>query len=205
MACKEIESLYQVFSSYGRPAKLEGCPCCTSSEEAEPLVRKPLRAISAPELEHYSFKALSTWGMLSDYKYFLPRILELTAETSLICDTEIIFHKLSYGGFKDWPANEQQAVSDFIFALWRESVGKFDIDRADSCLCGAAAVLPEISSLLEYADATHPGFKSAYGAQHSNQLKRKLLNSFWDRDSPNYQCVVSWLYPRQQIRFGQDN
>jgi hypothetical protein len=74
----EIERLYQLFSRYKCPRQLEGCPCCTTAEEAQPLVRKPLRTIAAPELEHYASKALTTWGTLDDYKYFLPRILELT-------------------------------------------------------------------------------------------------------------------------------
>jgi hypothetical protein len=118
----KIERLYQVFSRYGRPRELEGCPCCTEPEEAAPLLRTPLRTIGAPELERYAFKALTTWGAIYDYKYFIPRILELTFEAD---------------------------------------------------------------------------FKAAYAAEHTNQTKRKLLNSFWDHNTANYERVLSWLYPRK--------
>src|SRR6266850_5828880 len=110
MPLEEIDGLYQVFSRYRRPRRLEGCPCCTSPERAKPPLCKPLGEISAPELEHYAFKALTTWGTLADYKYFVPRILELTEDGSLLCDIEVTLGKFSYGKFGDWPADERQAI-----------------------------------------------------------------------------------------------
>ncbi|HEY5893200.1 MAG TPA: hypothetical protein VIT91_08225 [Chthoniobacterales bacterium] len=195
MPREEIERLYDVFSRYSRPTQLEGCPCCTSPAEALLLVNKPIRTLTAPELEHYAFKALSTWGTVNDYKYFLPRILELTDSGSLLCDTEILLQKLYYGGFRDWPPDEQQAVRDYIFGVWREALQTLDTSRADALLCGAAPALTDVTPLLDYADAVAPEFKSAYAAEHSNQTKRKLLNSFWDRNTPPYRQVLSWLYP----------
>lgn len=195
MPREEIERLYAVFSRYGRPALLEGCPCCTSPTEARTLVSKPLRTLTAPELEHYAFKALMTWGTLNGYKYFIPRILELTEQGGLLCDTEVTLRKLDYGDFRAWPADEQQAIGDYIFAAWRDAVQSLDTDRADAFLCGAAPALADVAPLLDYADRAAPDFKSAYAAKRSNQTKRKLLNSFWDRDTPPYRQVLSWLYP----------
>ena len=194
MPREEVERLYNVFARYSRPTQLEGCPCCTSSAESQPLVSKPLRTLTAPELEHYAFKALTTWGTLDDYKYFLPRILELTEDNSLLCDTEITLHKLPYGGFHHWPPDEQQAVRDYIFSAWREAVESSDTYRADAYLCGAAPALGDVTPLLDHADTASPDFKSAYAAEHSDYANRKLLNNFWDRDSPPYQQVLSWLY-----------
>jgi hypothetical protein len=195
MSHEEIERVYNVFSRYSRPTQLEGCPCCTSPAESQSLVSKPLRALTAPELERYAFKALSTWGTLNDYRYFLPRILELTEDGSLLCDAEITLRKLHYGGFQDWPPDERQAVRDYVFGVWREAVHASDTYRADAFLCGADPALADLSSLLDYADTAAPDFKSAYAAEHSNQTKRKLLNSSWERDTPPYQQVLSWLYP----------
>ena len=191
-----IESLYNVFSRYPRPSRLEGCPCCTSPVEAQPLVAKRLQLLTAPELEHYAFKALTTWGTLDDYKYFLPRILELTEDGSLLCDVEVTLRKLHYSGFCDWPPDERLAVHDYVFAVWREAVVALDTDRADAFLCGAAPALADLASFLDYADAAAPDFKAAYAARHSDQIKKKLLNSFWGRSTPPYQQVLTWLYPR---------
>jgi hypothetical protein len=193
MPTEELERLYQVFSRYGRPVRLEGCPCCTSSAEGQWLISKPLRAVTAEELGHYAFKALSTWATLDDYKYFLPRIFELTEDGSLPCDSEIILGKLHYGGFRDWPTDERQAIRNWIFGVWREAVRTADTDRADSFLCGAAPALEDVSPFLEYADAAAPGFKAAYAAEHGNQVKRKLLNGYWERHTAPYQQVLAWL------------
>jgi len=195
MPREEIERLYNVFSRYRCPRQLEGCPCCTSADEAEPLIRKSLRTLCAPELEHYASKALTTWGTLGDYKYFIPRILELTDNRTLLCDTEITLGKIVYGGFLGWPGDERQAIHDFIFSAWRDSVRLFDTSRADAFLCGAAPLLDDVAPLLDYADTVAPDFKAGYAAEHSNQTKRKLLNSFWDDSTANYQRVLSWLYP----------
>lgn len=190
----EIEHLYDVFSRYQCPRRLEGCPCCTSPAVAEPLVRKPLRTLSAPELDHYASKALTTWGTLDDYKYFIPRIVELIDDGSLHWCTEITLGKFQYGGFRDWPVTEQRAVRDFIFGAWRAAVQASDTDRADALLCRAARLLDDVTPLLNYADTSAPEFKSAYAAGHSHQTKRKLLNSFWEVSTQNYQRVLSWLY-----------
>jgi len=195
MPREEIDRLYQVFSRYRRPSELEGCPCCTSPQKAKPLLHKSLRDISAPELEHYAFKALTTSGTLADYKYFIPRILELSEDGSLLCDIEVTLGKFTYGKFGDWPADERQAIHDFINGAWRESVRSANLYRADALLCGAASLLDNVSPLLAYADAAAPRFKAAYAAQNSNPTKRKLLNSFWDDSTPNYERVLSWLYP----------
>lgn len=195
MPRQEIEGLYDAFSHYGRPPRLEGCPCCTSPVEAQPLITKDLRVLTAPDLEHYAFKALTTWGTLNDYKYFLPRILELTEDGSLLCDAEVTLRKLHYGGFCDWPSAERRSVHDYISGVWREAVRAWDTDRADAFLCGAAPALADVTPLLTCADAIAPDFKAAYAAEHSSQTKRKLLNSFWDRSTLPYQQVLSWLYP----------
>ena len=195
MPLQEIEQLYAVFSRYPHPRRVEGCPCCTSPSEAEKLATTPLRSLSPSELEHYAAKALTTWGTLNDYKYFLPRILELTHEGRLLCDLEITFGKLSYGRFSEWPGDEQDAVRAFIARLWQGAVGTDDVFHADSILCGSAAVLDDVTPLLNQADSLNPKFRSLFAAENSNQTKRKLLNSFWDRRSVNYQRVLAWLYP----------
>jgi hypothetical protein len=109
---------------------------------------------------------------------------------------EVTLGKLSYGGFHEWPTSEQEAIEDFISALWKECVQSSNDSKADALLCGAAGIMDDISPLLKYADETSPEFKAAYLAQRTNQTKRKLLNSFWDSTTPNYERVLEWAYPR---------
>ncbi len=71
-----IERLYQVFSRYKVLGMVEGCPHCVSDEDKAKLHSKPLRKLEPDDVSRYSWKAMTTWGDVSDFKYFLPRLLE---------------------------------------------------------------------------------------------------------------------------------
>lgn len=188
-----IEQVYSAFSAYPHPRALDGCPCCTSPEMAKPLVTKPLRSLGAEDLEQYAFKALTTWGTLGDYKYFLPRIIELSMSGDLLWDIEMTLGKLAYGGFASWPLHERQAVESLLVDAWTDAVGNGAVEEADELLCGAAQVM-NTGPLLELADRMDPGFRIAYRSACSRQDKPRLTNVYWDRDSERYRTVLSWVY-----------
>lgn len=192
---KALECLYNVFSRYGRPQNFEGCPCCTTEEHSRMLVGRPLRELSSDELEEYARKALTTWGTLNDYKYFLPRVMELTLAGSFSYCTEMMLEKLSYGQFPDWERVERQAVVQVLRSAWRDAVGEMNVELADAILCSVSAIVENISFFLDDADQKGPEFKDEYVVQCGNAIKRKLGNSFWKRDSSNYQRVLDWVYP----------
>jgi hypothetical protein len=194
MPSKEIDQLYRVFSRYPRPASLHGCPCCTDDETSKALIRDRLRDLPASVLSHYAFKALSTWGTLEDYRYFLPRILELTSTGELDCDTEVTLGKLGYADWTLWPDDEQTAVRQFVSSLWCESIRSGQDWQADAILCGIARSMSDISSLLALADSIDPSFRIVYRDEHSRADKRKLTNSFWERSLPSYEQALTWVY-----------
>ena len=194
MPSDEIDQLYRVFSRYPRPASLRGCPCCTDDETSRALIRGRLRDLPASTLNHYAFKALSTWGTLADYRYFLPRILELTSTGELDCDTEVTLGKLGYADWILWPDDEQAAVQQFVSSLWCGSIRSGQDWQADAILCGIAGSMSDISPLLALADSIDPGFKVIYRDAHSRADKRKLTNSFWERSLPSYEQALAWVY-----------
>src|SRR5690606_13773686 len=59
---------------------------------------------------------------VDDYKYFLPRILELSAteEASVWPGLEmwLIASKLELGQWEEWPATEREAIQRFLRARW---------------------------------------------------------------------------------------
>ena len=117
-----VETLYEVLSVYPLAQKVEGCPCCVSDEDESSLHRKPLHELTAKDLSRYAFKALSTWGTEDDFKHFLPRLLELAADpydVSYEIDVEVLFGKMRYAKWRNWPPAEQQAVSSYFSALWQ--------------------------------------------------------------------------------------
>jgi hypothetical protein len=194
-----LKRLYQVFSRYPHPSGMEGCPCCTSPGDARPMLSVPLQRIPPESLEKFAFKALTTWGMVDDYKYFLPRILELSLSGLLVCDLEIVLGKLAYGGYRSWPSAEQQAVEEIILSCWRGCLAEFDrqtlkgMYNADSLLCGAAQ-FTDVTPFLALADSVAPGFRAAYRDDCANGAKRKLSNAFWNRESENYRLVHDWVF-----------
>ncbi|HEX4973343.1 MAG TPA: hypothetical protein VFV69_20050 [Steroidobacteraceae bacterium] len=188
-----IERIYRVFSAYPHPRALDGCPCCTSRQVAQPLVTKPLRALDSQDLEQYAFKALTTWGTVEDYKYFLPRIIELTVSGDLLWDIEMTLGKLAYGDFASWPLHERQAIEDFLLDAWTDAVRSNAVEEADELLCGAARVM-DTAPLLELADRIDPEFRDTYRMTCSRHDKRRLRNSYWDRDSERYKAVLDWVY-----------
>jgi hypothetical protein len=187
----EIEALYRVFARYRHPTLLDGCPCCTSAAEGRPLLTTPLRALSADALRKYAFKALTTWGTLADYKYFLPRILEHCLSTDPAWEIEVTMGKLAYGEFASWPRDERAVIENFVSAWWMGCIERMDIATADSILCGAGTFM-DLDPLLATPQAMRDDFRAAWTCARGD--KQRLLNSFWDRDSTAYARVLKWVY-----------
>ena len=68
-------------------------------------------ALSGAASNSVSLVDFSTWGMVDEFKHFLPRLLELTAMGALLTEGEIILGKLSQAGWQAWPADEQASLS----------------------------------------------------------------------------------------------
>lgn len=111
-----IEHLYATFANY-RAGAIAGCPCCVMPEDIARLRAKRLRELGKDALAKYSFQALSTWGTLTDWKHFLPRVLELTAARDLGTDVQVVYEKMVYEG--PWSDAEIEAIARFTSA-WFE-------------------------------------------------------------------------------------
>ena len=59
-----------------------------------------------------------TWGDENDYRFYLPRILELTSELKTPYDIWTIYSRLEDAKWKTWNADEQAALNDFTIELW---------------------------------------------------------------------------------------
>ncbi len=119
------EKLYATFSKYTFKSTIEGCPCCVADSDKSTLHIKQLRELEGEDISRYAFKAMTTWGDLSDYKHYLPRIFELTAKRKLFVDTFVTLGKLEYGIWTQWDKREQESIFDFLSAWW-----KYDINNA---------------------------------------------------------------------------
>jgi hypothetical protein len=121
-SAEATDALYAAFAAYPRRPQIEGCPCCVAAADQLPLHRVPLRKLTADDLGRFAWKAMTTWGDAQDYRYFLPRILELSlsdhGEPGL--ELWLVASKLAYGGFAGWPASERAAVTAWVREAWAE-------------------------------------------------------------------------------------
>lgn len=114
-----IEKLYDIFAKYQGLSKLEGSPLYDDLETWNKQLRsKKLRELTDDDLSLFAGKVILTWGDENDYRFYLPRILELTAELKTPYDIWTLYSRLEDANWKTWNDDEQTAISDFTIELW---------------------------------------------------------------------------------------
>ncbi len=150
-----ISELYRAFQPYRLGDDWGGCEHCVSADASERLSQTPLDELAVADLDRYSFKAMSTWGEVRHFKYFLPRLLQLAFdEFKSFGFPEVLLGKLVMGKWRSWPRIEQDAVDTFLLAFWnhqltRDNNGNSD-DEIATVLGGLALVFPDIEFLLNH-------------------------------------------------------
>lgn len=148
-----VRALYRTFHRYRIDNSFEGCSCCVSQTQSDQLIKKGLHSLSADDLRHYAMKAMTTWGTVRDFKYFLPRVLELVVYDSDEFELEILFGKLKYAHMQAWDSDERLAVENFLLAYWRSELVKPPIGSHDmkiaNVLSGLAAARESVAPYLD--------------------------------------------------------
>ncbi len=127
-----ISQIYKIFSKYPENRKIQAS---TSNEELikwnNQIFSKPLKELTQDELSNFVSKTMTTYGELSDFKHFLPRILELISEYKAPYDLEILFSKLEYGNWKKWKNDEKKIIENYMLELWKQILNDEIIDAED--------------------------------------------------------------------------
>jgi hypothetical protein len=128
-----IERLYDVFAKYKRPARGHSSPFSSITEQHKArLCSKPLRELAEDDLWTYSRHAMTTWGDISEYKHYLPRLYELLVMHPGWTDAGLLIGQLDTAEWSQWPDAERDAVIAFLHELWAWSL---TIDPDDAS-CG---------------------------------------------------------------------
>lgn len=190
-----VERLYETFSTYPLVENMKGCPCCVSETDKEELHIRPLRDLEENDLSRYTFKALTTWGNLEDFKYFLPRLFEICAKGGVNIDIGILLHKLEYGNFRMWPENERAAVEAFIWKWWEHSIATqsyFDLET----FTGIYKVSGDLDKMLECwkTDIRENGFKILIDCVENYYVDLMYDGkNFKDFKSDDIKKINSWI------------
>ena len=192
-----IERLYHAFDRPA-PRSVEGCDCCMSPAERDALLAKPLRELSAPELESYAFSAVLTVGDGDDLRYFWPRLVELALEGELVTDREIVFAQPVYAEWRArWSAAEQEAVEGLAHAIveWmaEEELEPVDVDEW-ICALGRLGgdVTRYLDPLLTPTTAAATNLRGFYEWNARDLRRGELWNAFWEKE-PGAAHLVAWF------------
>lgn len=197
-----VDGLYAAFKRKP-PPRIDGCPCCIDKHDIDGLISTPLRAVTERQLSSYATSLFLTVGGLGDFKYFLPRIFEVSAtDSSWWPDIEIVLGKLALAEWRMWPADEQRAVQAFLDA-WFEAVartatppddGTYYSGSIDELVCGlgrsGVALGPYLTRLLDYPLA----LAELYHSNAEALTNDRLSDAFWEDADPAAMAeVVAFL------------
>ncbi|TDD74320.1 hypothetical protein E1293_29585 [Actinomadura darangshiensis] len=197
----EIEGLYEVFGQVPRPLKVEGCAHCVAPDEDRPLLEGPVRGLSVDVLRRYATEALILWGGVPEFRYFLPRLLELAAENEFNWpDPEIVFGKLGRGRWTEWSDPERAAVRAFLTRWWETKVDDEDAwPDIGAVLCSLGLTGIDLVPFLDRWGRL--GSSGAIRNLHEfvttgvtwRTAGPKLGNPFWEKETASYRDVIAWL------------
>jgi hypothetical protein len=193
-----IENLYAVFAVKNPPRRIDACPCCWSEEEVKLVLNKPLRSLSANELSPHAFSVFLTVGSEGDYRYFLPRILDISFhDDDWWPSREIALGRLRNVNWQSWHKGEQNALHDYFEAVFDHMTGLQEqgSQHLDDLMCGlglAGVDLRPYLTKLEHPDL-RPSLLAYFEDNAQSLAKGRLSNSFWDDNKEKAAVVVEWF------------
>jgi hypothetical protein len=193
-----IDNLYDVFSQYAKPNRIESCPCCLNDLEKTVMLTTDLGELSIADLRSYASDVFYTVGTIKDFRYFLPRILEITVTSDFMYpDPEIVLKKLALADWLNWPEADKSAALAVIDAKFEELLNATDRDilKLDSWICAIGRCVETITPYLDrLLEAGREEDLMAYVNENLSAFtKRKLSNGFWEKGSRNEQLTLEWF------------
>lgn len=187
-----IANLYLAFADARKPRRIDSCPCCSEEFEFRNICERELSELTVEDLSRFAGKAMTTAGDEADYLYVLPRVLELTAENSLLIDTEVTGSRIAMTTPDAWPERRQVALDDYWQALLRDSI----VHRAmvDDLICAIGLCRTYIEpylALLEQ-DVELLGWYHDFDGGKLTKTGR-LSNAFWPDQSATHDRIVAWF------------
>ncbi|MFJ3637934.1 hypothetical protein [Streptomyces sp. NPDC090112] len=195
-----VAALDAAFGAVPRPTEIDSCPCCLRPEEAAVLLSTPRRQLRADDLVSYGVNVMDTVGSAEDFRYFAPRLLEL----SLVIDgmdwpdLEVTFIKLARADWQSWP--EAAILAELMDALWADILTQ-DPSWLDvgALLCALGSAQPSITQRLHAWSALDNAASIAnlhdFVTTQTDIRKGRLVprNAYWDSTSATFAELSSWL------------
>ena len=161
----------------------------------EGLLGQPLRQVKSGYLFSYLGSVFYTVGTVSDFKYFLPRILELAAGEDAF-HVEIVFKKLRMAEWDNGLKEEVASIEAFVEAWFLQAVAAaedtLDVWPLDGLICGIALAGFDLEPYFQCLLA-HPLVLMAWYEMNPDVQDGVLSNSFWDGSEAQMQPVLDFM------------
>ena len=128
MQPQEIENIYSIFSKYKltNPVIAHYCPVCLSEQDNTYFQTIPLHLLQPAYLSRYFSSAGILDGNHNDFKYFIPRILEIIYND--IDDGSFFFpqvwDRLAEANYNQWEKKEVESINS-LFQTYLEKYIQF--------------------------------------------------------------------------------
>ncbi|MCE9522073.1 MAG: hypothetical protein K8S25_06530 [Alphaproteobacteria bacterium] len=191
-----IQEVYAAFRC-PKPRVIEGCPCCTDPKEVSILHRKVLSDLTPKELSNYSSSAFLTMGGERDFRYFLPRILEIAvSEKGWWPSPEVVIGKLKRAHWENWDKSERRPIVQLLEQWFEERLNDDPVDwqSIDALVCGIAIGGIPIDRYLVRISEHHEALTAVYEINSSTLWKKgRLSNAFWKDNLAASQPVIDFF------------
>lgn len=142
-----IDGLYRVFARYELPSEIDMCDHCVDPADLRALHGVPLRELTEAALMSYASNLFLVGGSDQDFRYFLPRLVELTTLGELWYHGTRLVRYLGQG---TWTPRERTAIDDFLLVWWRATLADVRADpSAEDVLEAISAADAEPGRYLE--------------------------------------------------------
>jgi len=196
--------LYRVFSKYEKPDDFPACKCCISEEAKVVLLSRKLEDLNESELSEYAADVFLTVGTLRDFRYFLPRILELSVgEAFLWPYPQIVLRKLRLAGWAEWPEDERTAVLEVLQDKFEALILSSNAHGQDinQWLCAIGQFVDDLNPYLDQIlQADDERLSEIVEWNLSAFTKGELGSSFWEPGSTNERRFLAWLNQQPRIK-----
>jgi hypothetical protein len=147
-----VEDVYRAFKDVPL-GYFEGCPCCVRDEHRQALLG-PLRKI--PDISHFAFKSMTTWGDEQTFKHFLPRILEAMTDAHFGINPQILSGKLVMAKWRSWPDRLRAPVEAWMDAYFRAALAEYPYEaNTETALAVLVIAGFDLPSLLQQWSKDH--------------------------------------------------
>jgi hypothetical protein len=196
-----VSNSYKIFKKYKATIPLDACTaCCLTKNQESELVSLSVHDIPFELLYDYNTAAKTKKPSIHEFKHFLPRFLELTADLKFLHHSaELVLSRFHYYDKSEWTDEENELLQDFGQAYFSQCLTIYplpELERIDSILIMLSEAKINIKSLL----ASWTSFQSKESVLHFNDLvirgfrsdrQDELVSSFGGKGLSK--VIIAWL------------